>query len=41
MEEVKQSMAEKEKIFSIILRKKQSKFKKIPGTQIIKRNNPD
>ena len=36
MEEVKKEMVVKQNIFSTLLRKKQSKYKRVPGTQIIK-----
>lgn len=33
-------MEEKEKVFSILIKRKQSRYQRIPGTQLLKMNNP-
>ena len=40
MQEVREDLAYKEKILSIMIKKKQSRFTKVPGTQILKVNDP-
>jgi len=40
MEELKQDLAGKEKILSLMIKKRQSRFTKVPGTQLLKINNP-
>ena len=40
IQEVRQDMADKEKVLSVLIKKKQSRYKKIPGTKILQMNNP-
>lgn len=40
MQAVKEDMAEKQKVLSIMIKKRQSRFIKVPGTQILKVNDP-
>jgi hypothetical protein len=39
VEELKEKQAQREKIISAILRKKEAKYKRIPGTQILQKND--
>ena len=41
MQEVKKDMAQKEKVLSVLIKKKQSRYKKVPGTQFLKMNDPN